>query len=346
MSSPIQKRTLQIDEEGYWLSQGKRWSDLDMGQDLFDRLHINKRGQLISGDDVDIIEVEAFDSPLVARGVSRTDHQLILHFPYERSEALTLETLRVDDWDRFHATSHKGLPIVFSRAAQIQFFDSLDEFDDDSVVFMGHRYPVRYWMQKTENVEKSQYWSERYNQANTGWDLGKASPILTEILPQLKIPRQRIAVLGCGSGHDAAHFAQSGHIVTGFDFSEEALLKSQKNYGSIASLKFVRADALNIPVQYRGQFDIVFEHTCYCAIPPQSRNSLVQSWNQLLTERGHLLGIFFVHPKFHGPPWGGSEWEIRERLKKTFDFRYWTRWQTSVPDRHGLELAVWAQKKV
>jgi hypothetical protein len=46
-----------------------------------------------------------------------------------------------------------------------------------------------------------------------------------------------------------------------------------------------------------------------------------------------------------GPPFGSSEWEIRERLKKFFDFLYWTRWKTTPEDRLGIELIVYAQKK-
>jgi hypothetical protein len=93
-----------------------------------------------------------------------------------------------------------------------------------------------------------------------------------------------------------------------------------------------------------GQFDLIFEHTCYCAIPPQKRNDLVKVWRRLLTEKGQILGIFFVMPKRTGPPFGGSEWEVRERLIKSFSFKFWQRSCQSVPERLGKELLVLAEK--
>jgi 2-polyprenyl-3-methyl-5-hydroxy-6-metoxy-1,4-benzoquinol methylase len=41
------------------------------------------------------------------------------------------------------------------------------------------------------------------------------------------MPRCRVLVLGCGEGHDAAFFAQNGHIVTGVDISPEAITRAQ-----------------------------------------------------------------------------------------------------------------------
>jgi hypothetical protein len=49
--------------------------------------------------------------------------------------------------------------------------------------------------------------------------------------------------------------------------------------------------------------------------------------------------------KKQGPPYGGSEWELRQRLKDSFQFVFWGRWQKSLPKRQGKELFVYAQKK-
>jgi hypothetical protein len=49
--------------------------------------------------------------------------------------------------------------------------------------------------------------------------------------------------------------------------------------------------------------------------------------------------------KGSAPPFGATEWEIRERLKRSFNFLYWTRWKKSIPRRLGKELVVYAQKK-
>ncbi len=65
----------------------------------------------------------------------------------------------------------------------------------------------------------------------------------------------------------------------------------------------------------------------------------------MLTETGHLLGIFFVVPKRTGPYFGGSEWELREKLQTPFNFLYWTRLKFSPGWRLGAELMVYAQIK-
>jgi hypothetical protein len=44
------------------------------------------------------------------------------------------------------------------------------------------------------------------------------------------------------------------------------------------------------------------------------------------------------------PPFGGTEWELRQRLKKYFHFIFWGRWQNSIDRRNGKEVLVYAQK--
>jgi SAM-dependent methyltransferase len=152
-------------------------------------------------------------------------------------------------------------------------------------------------------------------------------------------------VLGCGRGHDAAHLAQLGHIVTAIDSSEVAIEQACKLYGDIKNLAFIQADALQLPENLHNSFDLVFEHTLYCAIDPKDRNRLVRSWRQCLTPDGYLLGIFFAVETPLGPPFGGSEWEIETRLGDSFKSIYWTRWKKSNLKRIGTELIVYAQKK-
>jgi SAM-dependent methyltransferase len=106
----------------------------------------------------------------------------------------------------------------------------------------------------------------------------------------------------------------------------------------------MQADIFHLPAEMTGAFDMVFEHTCYCAISPSRRNELVRVWRRVLTEGGHVLGVFFTMDRPNGPPYGGSEWELRSRLGKTFRLLFWTRLRDSVSSRLGQELLVYAQK--
>lgn len=339
------QRYIQIDVEGYVTFDGIRVADEDYGRELLQNLKMDERGVAhIFTDNQDVL-VESFDDPLVVRTIDRKGDQFFARLPYNWEIAFSFETLSVDPWDRFHGRTEAGVPFVLSRAAQSQLFESVDEFDDDSLTIGGKKYFPGPWLIPNADINKPDFWTKIYKEEVPPWELGKEAAALSVILPQLKQPRSRVLILGAGSGHDAAFWARAGHIVTAVDFSTEAIEQAQKNYGTQKDLKFLQADIFKLPKEYHGQFDIVFEHTCYCAITPDRRNELVQVWLRCLAERGHLLGVFFTRDKPIGPPWGGSEWEIRERLKKNFDFRYWTRWHQSIPRRQGYELVVWAQKR-
>jgi SAM-dependent methyltransferase len=129
------------------------------------------------------------------------------------------------------------------------------------------------------------------------------------------------------------------------DFSPEAVARARANYGSLENLRILQSDVFALPESFYGQFDLIFEHTCYCAVMPARRSELVALWSRLLAPGGHVLGVFFVHEKRSGPPWGGSEWEVRERLKGRFEFLFWTRWRQSEERRKARELVVYARKK-
>ena len=57
------------------------------------------------------------------------------------------------------------------------------------------------------------------------------------------------------------------------------------------------------------------------------------------------MGVFFAMDKMQGPPFGGTEWELRERIKKHFHFIFWGRSHESIERRDGKEFVVYAQKK-
>ena len=156
---------------------------------------------------------------------------------------------------------------------------------------------------------------------------------------------RRVLELGCGGGQCCIAFARRGAIVTGVDFSPEAIGRAKQLYGRLENLSLVQGDAFKMPEAWTGRFDVVFEHTCFCAVSPDRRNELVRQWRRVLVPMGHLLGVFFVTEKRQGPYFGGSEWEVRERLRKNFDFLFWTRWRRSVEGRNGKELVVYARKK-
>jgi SAM-dependent methyltransferase len=346
MNSELPQRFIQIDEEGYALMGEIRTTDPELGAEVLTQLEFAENGAFVSRCGGVSVVVEAFDEPYVAAQVSVSGKKWRIDLPYNVTADFELSSLSLDEWDRFHGKTTKGIPFVFSRAAQATFFNLVEEYDDDSITFDDKTYDIPPYFSADEAVDEPEYWTQIYHEeGNPGWNLGAPAEALKDMLPRLKLPKSRVLVLGCGEGHDAAFFAQSGHVVTGVDFSEEAVARAQKNYGHIPGLSFVRQDAFKMDPSFHRAFDIVFEHTCYCAIDPARRSDLVKVWRQALHDQGQLMGVFFTMYKKQGPPYGGSEWELRQRLKDSFQFIFWGRWQKSTPRRQGKELFVLAQKK-
>ncbi len=347
MSSPLPdfapKRFIQIDEEGYWIFQGLRVEDQPLGQKMLQNLRM-VRGRCLTEIEGEWAVVETFDAPFVARQVERRGEEWWIQLPYQTEFQFSISSLSLDEWDRFHGMTNTEIPFVFSRPAQFQFFDLLDSFDDETIEVSGQKYEIPNWLIDKPEIDNVDFWTNIYQTETPLWELEAATPILKSVLPQLKIPRSKILCLGAGTGNDAAFLAQQGHLVTSIDFSPEAIERAKNKYKDIPNLNFEIGDIFKPKPEWKNQFDIIFEHTAYCAVRPKRRNEMVKIWSQLLKEQGHLLGVFFVMEKREGPPYGGSEWEVRERLKKSFKPLYWTRSRQSIERRIGLELIVYAQK--
>lgn len=342
----IPNQFIQIDEEGYGLSREVRIQDPLVGQELLKNLHIHQGGTLLSTIGETSVIVEAFDEPYIATQIEwHEDGRWEILLPYNVRFEFSLDSLSLDEWDRFHGYASNKIPFVMSRKAQASFFNLLEEFGDDFIVFQGKTFQIPMYWQPHLDVEKEQFWSQIYKTTESpGWNLGEPAEALKDMMPRLKISRSRVLILGCGEGHDAAYFARAGHVVTAVDISPVALERARNLYGSLPDLHFVQADIFKLPRDFDQSYDIVFEHTCFCAINPEKRTELVKVWNRVLAPGGHLMGVFFTFEKRQGPPYGGTEWELRQRLKSSYHPIFWGRWQKSIGNRQGKELFVYCKK--
>ncbi len=341
------QRFIQIDEDGYFKMDDLRVADAETGRAWLAALNYDPHFSHVwtHMDQHDVL-VEAFDAPFVVLTISHDEPRAAwtAQMPYGHSENFKLDSLTLDEWDRFHGRTERGIPFVFSRSAQASFFNLLDDYDDDSIESGARTYKMKPWLSLMDDADQNARWSERYRTGDTPWDLKGPHPSLSRVIATLKLQRSRILVLGCGHGHDAAWFARAGHIVTAIDFSEEAIARAKAEYAGVPDLTFLQADALNLSTKFDQSFDIVFEHTLYCAIDPARRSDLEKSWLRALTDHGHVCGFFFASEKRNGPPFGGSEWELRSRFAKRFRTLYWQRVKDSNASRLGSELFLYLQK--
>ncbi len=321
--------------------EGNLVQDNDLTKKIISSITLKNNVYLTAEDEI----VEVYNFVYIVSHIDSVEGE-ILHCKgqYDLPLKLNLREAFLNYEDKFIIYTFDKVPAMLSDVAQEQLFDMSDEFSDDSITIRNVNYLTPAWLKKNSLVTQPKFWSEQYIEQKTPWDLGKPSPSLVWALQKFKLPKMRIAVLGCGSGHDAHYFSSLGHKTIGFDFSSEALQVAKKQYGENSNLKWCQQDLLNLETQYFQQFDLVFDHTLYCAIDPNFRSDLVKTWERLLTDQGQILGVFFTMPKVQGPPYGATEAEISQRIGSYFRTDFWMRSRVSAPSRMGTELIVLATK--
>lgn len=159
-----------------------------------------------------------------------------------------------------------------------------------------------------------------YKEGDTHWDKGEASPCLIDWL-QGKFAQYdgRVLVPGCGFGHDVRAWAQAGFEVVGMDVAPSAIEGARKLLEpDLEKVSFELGDFFE-PTEVAKPFDIVFEHTFFCAIQPEQRDEYVQQLLKWVKPGGHYLAINYFLPKDEdGPPFGTDREEIIERFSPHF----------------------------
>ena len=192
-------------------------------------------------------------------------------------------------------------------------------------------------------------WEERYQTGDMPWEKGEPSPGLVDFLAaQPELPREnvRVAVPGCGTGHDARVWAEAGFVTRGFDLAPSAITlaeeKSKARGLKSPAVQFRQLDFLTQEPAER--FDWLFEHTLFCAIERARRADYVEAVRRWLKPDGQLLAVHYMLREEDGPPYGVSQQELMERFQPGFDLkRGWV--PRSYPNRTGLELMLWWTRK-
>jgi SAM-dependent methyltransferase len=191
------------------------------------------------------------------------------------------------------------------------------------------------------------FWEARWREGQTGWDLGAASPPFEALLEGPDAPPPgRVAVVGCGRGHDALLFARRGFEAVGFDFAPTAVAAARALAAEQGvAARFEVADFFALPDQWAGQFDYVLENSFFTAIPPARRAEYAAVVAALLRHGGELIGLFRDHDRPDGPPHGTSEPELRRLLAPDFDSLAIGPAPRSHERRQGEELLVRARRR-
>ncbi|MGF1539536.1 MAG: methyltransferase domain-containing protein [Pleurocapsa sp.] len=190
-------------------------------------------------------------------------------------------------------------------------------------------------------------WEQKYQEHSDRWNLGCPAPPFINLLASANAPQPgKIAVLGCGKGHDALLFAEAGFEVTGFDFAPTAIAEATTTAKARKiEAQFLQQDIFALDREFAHSFDYVLEHTCFCAISNEWRSQYVEVVKSILRPNGKLIGLFYTHNRSGGPPFGVKPKEVLEYFTPYFEPIVFEVAKDSISRRQGDEhLAIFQLK--
>ena len=179
------------------------------------------------------------------------------------------------------------------------------------------------------------YWEERYQKGETGWDAGKITTPIKEYIDQLTDKNIKILIPGAGNGYEFDYLIEKGFKnVYVIDIAETPLENIKKRKPEFAS-HLLHADFFSLETK----FDLILEQTFFCALPPAMRPQYVEKMAELLLPKGKLAGLLFDFPLTNeGPPFGGSKEEYINRFSPKFEIKKLERAYNSIKPRENKEL--------
>ncbi len=182
------------------------------------------------------------------------------------------------------------------------------------------------------------YWSDRYQQNNTQWDIGYASPPIVDAVMEINNKKTKILFPGCGLGYEAEFLWRNGYTNLYIcDLSALPLKAFQKRVPDFPESQLIHGDFFAI----RDKFDLIMEQTFFCALPPQVRPQYVAHCATILRKGGEIKGVMFaVEFEKTGPPFGGDKAQYTDLFEAKFEIVKIEICQNSIPERMGNELSI------
>jgi methyl halide transferase len=187
-------------------------------------------------------------------------------------------------------------------------------------------------------------WQARYEAADTPWDKGMPHPMIAHWTQHARIDGASV-VPGCGRGWDLRAWAEAfpDNEVIGIDLAEAAVFSTRELCRDLSNVTVHRADFFALDSWYRGQpVGMLWEHTCFCAIPPRLRDAYVATVAKLLPREAWLIGAFFtdIADREEGPPWNTPIAEVEERFSPHFAIEHPDLPHQTFPGREGEERSI------
>ena len=187
------------------------------------------------------------------------------------------------------------------------------------------------------------FWNSRYQEKNTGWDLGVVSAPLKSYFDQLDNKDIRILIPGGGNSYEAEYLHQLGFSnVYVVDLSDTALKNIKNRVSTFPTNHLLHDNFFNLTTK----FDLIIEQTFFCALDPKLRSNYAKQIDKMLNKKGKLVGLLFEDTlnKDH-PPFGGNREEYKDYFNPYFDIEIMENCYNSEANRVGKELFVKLKKE-
>ena len=187
------------------------------------------------------------------------------------------------------------------------------------------------------------FWTNKYKTNKIGWDLGEISPPLKAYIDQLEDKDLKILIPGGGNSYEAEYLFNKGFKnVFVIDLAKPALENIKKRVPSFPNSQLIQGNFFDLEMM----FDLIIEQTFFCALNPDLRQNYAMKINDLLTEKGKLVGLLFdAHLNENHPPFGGNKEEYISYFKPYFSLNIFTECYNSYHNRRKMELFIKFVKK-
>jgi len=188
------------------------------------------------------------------------------------------------------------------------------------------------------STNEKEYWTNRYQEGRTGWDIGYAAPALIDFTSK-KAKDTKILIPGAGNAHEAEALWNLGYQnLFVCDISPIPIAKLKERSPQIPAQQLLCMDFFDI----KDSFDLILEQTFFCSMLPKFRPNYVAQMAKLLPKGGTLAGLLFQHAldQKGNRPFGGSAEEYREHFERQFEIVQMKTAKNSIAPRSGNELFI------
>lgn len=188
-----------------------------------------------------------------------------------------------------------------------------------------------------------EYWENRYISKNAKWNAGTITTPLKDYIDQLEDKNLRILVLGIGHGHELLYLHRQGFVNSyGIDLTDIAVKETVLEHSDFPMNSVIIEDLFH----HVGEYDVIIEQTFFCSLPRELRSTYVSKINQLLSEKGKLVGVLFdCEFDTTEPPFGGSKEEYDQLFRNKMKIKVLEKAYNSIKPRADREVFINIEKQ-